>query len=80
MIQSSLPSGDWKKLAWPGPYAPAFGDCQKTGSGLFFHSLLLHGTAANRSQLPRRAITISYMDAGARYTGGGARPALAMIE
>jgi phytanoyl-CoA hydroxylase len=39
------------------------------GSGLFFHSLLLHGTAENRSALPRRAITMSYMSATSRYTG-----------
>ena len=39
------------------------------GSGLFFHSLLLHGTAANHSTQPRRAITKSYMAAENRYTG-----------
>lgn len=39
------------------------------GSGLFFHSLLLHGTAANRSSQPRRAITMSYMAAEYHYTG-----------
>ena len=27
----------------------------KPGSGLFFHSLLAHGTAENRSAMPRRA-------------------------
>ena len=40
------------------------------GSGLFFHSLLLHGTAANRSPRPRRAITMSYMAAEYHYYTG----------
>lgn len=44
------------------------------GSGLFFHSLLLHGTAANRSALPRRAITMSYMATEYRYTGKPSKP------
>ncbi len=44
------------------------------GSGLFFHSLLLHGTAANRSAQPRRAITMSYMAAEYRYTGTAPQP------
>ena len=44
------------------------------GSGLFFHSLLLHGTAANRSAKPRRAITMSYMAAEYHYTGKPPRP------
>lgn len=44
------------------------------GSGLFFHSLLLHGTAANRSSQPRRAITMSYMAAESRYTGKPPKP------
>jgi phytanoyl-CoA hydroxylase len=46
----------------------------KPGSGLFFHSLLLHGTAANRSPQPRRAITMSYMAAEYRYTGEKPKP------
>ena len=46
----------------------------KPGSGLFFHSLLLHGTAENRSPLSRRAITMSYMSAGFRYTGKPPKP------
>ena len=33
----------------------------KRGTGLFFHSLVVHGTAANRSGQSRRAITMSYM-------------------
>jgi len=44
------------------------------GSGLFFHSLLLHGTAANRSIQPRRAITMSYMAAEYHYTGKPPQP------
>jgi ectoine hydroxylase-related dioxygenase (phytanoyl-CoA dioxygenase family) len=39
------------------------------GSGLFFHSLLIHGTAENRSPKPRRAITMSYMAAEYHYAG-----------
>jgi ectoine hydroxylase-related dioxygenase (phytanoyl-CoA dioxygenase family) len=39
------------------------------GSGLFFHGLVLHGTAANRSTQPRRAVTMTYMAADSRYTG-----------
>jgi|DewCreStandDraft_1066081.scaffolds.fasta_scaffold00313_33 ectoine hydroxylase-related dioxygenase (phytanoyl-CoA dioxygenase family) len=46
----------------------------KPGSGLFFHSLLIHGTAENRSQMPRRAITMSYMAAEYRYTGKPPKP------
>jgi ectoine hydroxylase-related dioxygenase (phytanoyl-CoA dioxygenase family) len=44
------------------------------GSGLFFHSLLLHGTAENRSAMPRRAITMSYMAADYHYTGEEPKP------
>jgi ectoine hydroxylase-related dioxygenase (phytanoyl-CoA dioxygenase family) len=44
------------------------------GSGLFFHSLLLHGTAENRSAMPRRAITMSYMAADYHYTGAEPKP------
>jgi phytanoyl-CoA hydroxylase len=44
------------------------------GSGLFFHSLLLHGTAPNRSAMPRRAITMSYMATEYRYTGTPPKP------
>lgn len=31
------------------------------GSALFFHSLLLHGSSANRSNRPRKAVTLSFM-------------------
>jgi ectoine hydroxylase-related dioxygenase (phytanoyl-CoA dioxygenase family) len=49
------------------------------GSGLFFHSLLMHATAENRSATTRRAITMSYMAAEYRYVkrssaGVGERP------
>jgi ectoine hydroxylase-related dioxygenase (phytanoyl-CoA dioxygenase family) len=44
------------------------------GSGLFFHSLLLHGTAENRSAMPRRAITMSYMATEFQYTGKPPKP------
>jgi phytanoyl-CoA hydroxylase len=46
----------------------------KPGSGLFFHSLLVHGTAPNASSDPRRAITMSYMASEYRYTGEGSKP------
>lgn len=44
------------------------------GSGLFFHSLLPHYTAPNRSKTWRRAIALSYMSAQSRYTGEGPGP------
>lgn len=40
----------------------------KAGSGLFFHSLLPHYTAPNRSEKWRRAIALSYMSSRSRYT------------
>jgi ectoine hydroxylase-related dioxygenase (phytanoyl-CoA dioxygenase family) len=46
----------------------------RPGSGLFFHSLLLHGTAENLSSQSRRAITMSYMAAESRYTGESPQP------
>lgn len=46
----------------------------KAGSGLFFHSLIPHYTAPNRSQAWRRAIALSYMSAQSRYTGQGESP------
>lgn len=39
------------------------------GSAICFHSLLLHGSAANTSDVPRRAVTISYMGEAHRHTG-----------
>jgi phytanoyl-CoA hydroxylase len=44
------------------------------GAGLFFHSLLLHGTAPNTSSKPRRAIALSYMSSQSRYIGKGPKP------
>lgn len=46
----------------------------KRGTGLFFHSLLLHASAANISGDPRRAVTMSYMGPGHDYTGDGSSP------
>jgi phytanoyl-CoA hydroxylase len=46
----------------------------RAGSGLFFHSLLPHYTAPNRSQRWRRAIALSYMSSKSRYTGAGEGP------
>jgi phytanoyl-CoA hydroxylase len=46
----------------------------RAGSGLFFHSLLPHYTAPNRSQHWRRAIALSYMSARSQYTGEGESP------
>jgi ectoine hydroxylase-related dioxygenase (phytanoyl-CoA dioxygenase family) len=46
----------------------------RAGSGLFFHSLLPHYTAPNRSDKWRRAIALSYMSAKSRYTGEGEGP------
>ena len=44
------------------------------GDGLFFHSLLLHGTAPNLTAQSRRAITMSYMAAEFQYTGQPPKP------
>lgn len=46
----------------------------KAGSGLFFHSLLPHYTAPNRSDHWRRAIALSYMSSRSRYTGQSEGP------
>ncbi len=46
----------------------------KAGDGLFFHSLLPHYTAPNRSTHWRRAIALSYMSARSQYTGEGDGP------
>jgi ectoine hydroxylase-related dioxygenase (phytanoyl-CoA dioxygenase family) len=46
----------------------------RAGGGLFFHSLLPHYTAPNRSKRWRRAIALSYMSARSRYTGEGDSP------
>lgn len=39
------------------------------GSGVFFHSLLMHYSAPNRSDKWRRAIALAYMSSQSRYTG-----------
>jgi phytanoyl-CoA hydroxylase len=46
----------------------------RAGGGLFFHSLLLHYTAPNRSDKWRRAIALSYMSSQSHYTGKGESP------
>jgi ectoine hydroxylase-related dioxygenase (phytanoyl-CoA dioxygenase family) len=46
----------------------------RAGGGLFFHSLLPHYTAPNRTATWRRAIALSYMSARSRYTGEGESP------
>ena len=46
----------------------------RAGGGLFFHSLLPHYTAPNRSDKWRRAIALSYMSAHSKYTGDGESP------
>lgn len=46
----------------------------RRGSGLFFHSLVVHGTAANTSGRSRRAITMSYFGAEHAHTGDAPRP------
>ena len=46
----------------------------RAGNGLFFHSLLPHYTAPNRSSKWRRAMVLSYMSARSRYTGPGESP------
>jgi ectoine hydroxylase-related dioxygenase (phytanoyl-CoA dioxygenase family) len=46
----------------------------RAGGGLFFHSLLPHYTAPNRSDHWRRAIALSYMSSRSRFTGEGEGP------
>ncbi|NKB69549.1 MAG: phytanoyl-CoA dioxygenase family protein [Candidatus Latescibacteria bacterium] len=46
----------------------------RAGGGLFFHSLLPHYTAPNRTQSWRRAIALSYMSSRSHYTGEGEGP------
>ncbi len=46
----------------------------RPGSGLFFHSLMPHYTAPNRSKNWRRAIALAYMSAKSRYTKEGDKP------
>ena len=46
----------------------------RAGSGLFFHSLLPHYTAPNRSSRWRRAIALTYMSSRSRFTDPGEGP------
>ncbi len=46
----------------------------RAGGGLFFHSLIPHYTAPNRSTKWRRAIALSYMSAQSTYTDEGEGP------
>lgn len=46
----------------------------RAGGGLFFHSLLPHYTAPNRSDKWRRAIALSYMSSNSTYSGEGEGP------
>lgn len=50
------------------------------GGGLFFHSLLPHGTAPNHSTRWRRAMVLSYMSARSLYTGEGDGPVYVHIQ
>lgn len=52
----------------------------RAGGGLFFHSLLPHYTAPNRSNKWRRAIALSYMSARSNYTGEGEGPVYFHIQ
>ena len=46
----------------------------RAGGGVFFHSLLPHYTAPNRSNKWRRATALSYMSAKSQYTKEGESP------
>lgn len=46
----------------------------RAGGGLFFHSLIPHYTAPNRSTKWRRAIALSYMRSTSRYAAEGDGP------
>lgn len=50
------------------------------GAGLFFHSLLPHYTAPNRSSRWRRAMVLSYMRAESRHTGEGEGPEYLLVR
>ncbi len=52
----------------------------KAGGGLFFHSLLPHYTASNRSKAWRRAMALSYMSARSVYTRDGDGPEYLQIQ
>ncbi len=50
------------------------------GAGLFFHSLLPHYTAPNRSPRWRRAMVLSYMRSDSRHTGEGEGPEYLLVR
>jgi len=52
----------------------------RAGGGVFFHSLLPHYTASNRSDKWRRAIVLSYMSAKSRYTKQGEGPVYRHVQ
>lgn len=52
----------------------------RAGGGVFFHSLLPHYTAPNRSATWRRAIALSYMSAHSRFSGDGDGPAYFQVK
>ncbi|MCX5662791.1 MAG: phytanoyl-CoA dioxygenase family protein [Planctomycetota bacterium] len=52
----------------------------KAGGGLFFHSLLPHYTAPNRSARWRRAIALSYMSSRSKFTGTTEGPEFLTIK
>ena len=52
----------------------------KAGGGVFFHSLLPHYTAPNKSGKWRRAIALSYMSSKSRHTGSGDGPTYLHIQ
>ena len=52
----------------------------RAGGGLFFHSLIPHYTAPNRSDKWRRAIALSYMSSKSRWTAEGEEPVFFPIK
>ncbi len=46
----------------------------RAGTAIFHHSLTVHGTAANRSSVRRRAFAMHVMAAEFRYTGSPPAP------
>jgi ectoine hydroxylase-related dioxygenase (phytanoyl-CoA dioxygenase family) len=52
----------------------------RAGGGLFFHSLIPHYTAPNRSDKWRRAIALSYMSSQSRWTAEGESPVFFPVQ
>ena len=50
------------------------------GDVLFFQSLLVHGSAANVSGQPRRAVTVSYLGPDHSYNGAGEPPRYPTVD